>query len=127
MTIVLDAGALIAAERRPGGLLAILESAAAGGDEAPRVPATVVAQVWRGGSGRQARLGSWLDLCDIVPLDESAARRVGVLLARTRTTDVVDAHVIDACADGDLLITSDALELAGLAQAAGRQVHLLEL
>ncbi len=127
MTLVLDAGALVAAERRPGGLIALLDDLAAGGDDVPAVPSTVVAQVWRGGRGRQARLGAWLGLCSIVPLDHAAALRVGLLLAATRTSDVVDAHVIDSAVDGDLVVTSDPLDLARLASAAEKRVRIIAL
>ena len=127
MTMVLDAGALVAAERRPGGLIAILNDLAAGGDDIPVVPASVVAQVWRGGRGRQARLGAWLDLCTIVPLDFEAALRVGLLLAATRTTDVVDAHVIVCATDGDWVVTTDPIDLARLAKAANKQLRLIAL
>jgi len=127
VTLVLDAGALVAAERRPGGLLAILDDVAASGDQVPSVPASVVAQVWRGGRGRQARLGTWLSSCEIVPLDEAAALRIGLLLAATRTTDVADAHVVDVANDGDLVFTSDPLDLARLAVAGGKRIQLITL
>jgi len=127
VTVILDAGALVAAERRPGGLLAILDELAVNGHEVPAVPSTVIAQVWRGGRGRQARLGKWLSLCETVVLDHDAALRVGQLLAATRTTDVVDAHVVDSASQGDVIVTSDPLDIAKLAKTAKKRVSIIAL
>ena len=54
-----DAGALIAAERRNPIMLA-LHQLALDSDITPVVPAGALAQVWRGGSGRQASLAQML-------------------------------------------------------------------
>ena len=48
----------------------------------------VVGQVWRNGA-RQARLSAFLNTVEVHPLDDG--RAVGVLLARSGTSDVVDA------------------------------------
>jgi hypothetical protein len=64
------------------------------GHDTITVPAACVAQAWRKPS-RQARLAAFLRLpnVDIVALDDEGARLVGLLLVRSRTRDVVDAHV----------------------------------
>ena len=90
MTIVLDAGALIEAERGGGSTTALLDTRPRG--ERVVVPAGVLAQVWRG--ARQARLAKLLKAVEVQPLDEAAARAVGTLLAATGTNDIVDAHVV---------------------------------
>lgn len=91
--LCLDAGALIAIERGDRRLLRLLELARARGLTV-RVPAGVVAQVWRGGR-RQAMLARFLRLPDIeyLGLDLTGARAVGELCALTGASDVVDAHV----------------------------------
>lgn len=51
----------------------------------------VVAQVWRNGA-RQARLVRFLATITVHPFDNGHA--VGAILARSRTADVVDAHLV---------------------------------
>ncbi len=107
MGLTLDAGALIALERRDDRLNALL--AQLDGSEQVRVPAGVLAQVLRPG-GRQARLHAVLGArnTSIVALDERAARHVSVLLLRSSTSDVIDASVaVCAAANRDLVLTSD--------------------
>jgi PIN domain len=90
----LDSGALIAFERGSPRMLALVERATDRGQRLA-VPAGVVAQTWRGGV-RQARLSRLLraPLAEIVPLDDLAARAVGILCGRTGAADVVDASVV---------------------------------
>jgi len=90
----LDSGALIAFERGSARMLALVERAT-DHRSTLAVPAGVVAQTWRGGV-RQARLSRLLSapISEIVPLDELAARAVGVPCARTDATDVVDTSVV---------------------------------
>ena len=53
-------------------------------------------------------------------------RAAGVLLARARRSDVIDAAVVLLAADdGDVVITSDPLDLAVLAEAAGVDIELV--
>jgi hypothetical protein len=124
---VLDSGALIALERRPGALLSDVRDLALHGGGAPVVPATVVAQVWRSGAGRQAPLAAFLGRCRVGALDASRAREVGQLLAASGTDDIADAHVVVAAESGDLIITSDPLDIATLARAAGKQVAIIAI
>ena len=53
--------------------------------------ATIVAQVSR--SPRQAQLRRFLRGCEVVAFDPETAHEVGSLLARSPTSDVVDAHL----------------------------------
>lgn len=91
--LVLDAGALIALERRNRVVARRLRVLWESGIPV-RVPAGCLAQVWRDGE-RQATLAQALkqSTAHIEPMDGSAARRIGELLARSGTSDVVDAHV----------------------------------
>jgi hypothetical protein len=90
----LDSGALIAFERGSSRMLALVERASRNGLRLA-VPAGVVAQTWRG-SVRQARLSRLLraPLTEIVPMDELAARTVGVVCGQVGATDVVDVSVV---------------------------------
>lgn len=112
--LTLDAGALTGLEWPNRRLDALLDRG--GQDLEIRVPAGVLAQVLRPG-GRQARLHRLLRAAGttVVPLDEAAARLVSVLLARSRTTDVLDASVVVCAAQHrDIVLTSDPDDLLRL-------------
>jgi predicted nucleic acid-binding protein len=107
-TITFDTGALIAIEHRSRRMQALL-------DEIDRrqwqvaVPAGVVAQAWRGGS-RQARIAALLSdvRTEVVPLDDPAARAVGLLCGRSGHADVVDVSVAICARQHNLrVVTSD--------------------
>lgn len=123
MTLILDSGAFVAIERGDRDLVALLK----GELLASRVPRThggVVGQVWRGG-GRQARLAKLLAGTEVAPLDDELGRRAGVLLARARRRDVIDAAVVLLSDDGDSIVTSDPDDLRPLAAIAGVLVDLV--
>ena len=117
MAVILDAGALVAIGRRDLAVRRLL-------DEASRRPtgvvtsAAVLAQVWRNGS-RQAVLARMLRGFDIRPLGAVAGRRVGELLAMSRTSDVIDAHVALLVRDGDAVLTSDPDDIERLVATLG--------
>jgi predicted nucleic acid-binding protein len=123
MTLILDAGALIAVERGDRAVVAMLKAERRAG----RVPAThggIVGQVWRGGA-RQALLARLLDAVEVVPLDDARGRRAGALLGRSGSHDVVDAALALLAADGDLILTSDTGDLVSLVEATGTHVELI--
>jgi len=122
--LILDAGALVAAERGNRQVIAKVKREL----DAGRTPVThggVVAQVWRGGSGRQAPVAQLLAGVDVTAIDDRLGRHAGMLLARTGTSDVIDASVICLALDGDDILTSDPDHLRGLARAAGVHVELI--
>lgn len=123
MTLVLDAGAFVAAERGDRSVVALLKKERLAG-RAPVTSGGVVAQVWRGG-GRQVQLARLLAGTDICAVDDALGRRAGVLLARSRTADAVDATVMCAAGDGDDILTSDPGDLRILAEAAGMHVDII--
>jgi len=94
LSVVLDAGALIAVERGDRNTAAVIE-AARQEHRAVVVPAGVVGQVWRGG-GRQARLAPLLGARGVLvePLTDTWARAAGVLCGAAGTADVIDASVV---------------------------------
>ncbi len=113
--VVLDAGALIALERRDRRMLALLREVVEA-RVASHVPAGVVAQVWRG-RPRQHAVVRLLraQAMRVHPFDEAVAYRVGLLLASSHTSDVVDGHVaILGRSLRATVVTSDADDLRRL-------------
>lgn len=119
MAVVLDAGGLIAIDRRDRRVGAMLRVAQR---ERLRVrtSACVVAQVWRDGA-RQANLARALTGVDVVAVDSASARRIGELLSRSRTADVVDAHLALIAGAADTIVTNDESDIRRLLDA--RDVH----
>ena len=90
-----------------------------------RVPAPVIAEVWRGGR-RSAALARRLAMFEVVALDDATARRAGELLAAVGGSATVDAMVVATAAQrGDAVLTSDTDDLAPLARAAGVPLAVL--
>ena len=113
--ITFDAGGLIALDRGDRRVLALLARAT---ERRMRVtvPATALAQAIRR-PARQARLARLIRQAatDLVALDGPDATTVGRLLAVTRTSDIVDAHVVICARRADqLVVTSDANDLRRL-------------
>lgn len=123
MSLVLDAGALIALERDERSSWVRLQVSLHRG-EVPRTNAAVLGQVWRGGP-RQTRLSPALAGIDVRPLDEVLGRAAGELLAASGLSDFVDASIILTAGDGDEIVTSDIEDLRPLAAASGLHVELV--
>jgi hypothetical protein len=123
--LILDAGALVAVERSSREVIALIKRERL----AERTPIThggVVGQVWRGG-GRQASLARLLPGLDVVALDADLGRRAGALLARSRTTDVIDAAIVLLAQDGDEILTSDPDDLRALVAASGVHAEVVNV
>lgn len=105
MTAILDAGALIAIDRRDrrvGALLRVLQN-----EGVPaRASAGVVAQAWRDGRA-QANLARVRAGVAVVAIADTSSRRIGELLAASGTADLVDAHIALLATPGDRVLTSD--------------------
>jgi hypothetical protein len=88
--VILDAGVLVSVDRGERAAQEFLTAALR-----RRTPLTtthpVVAQVWRSGS-RQARLAKFVRSIAVHPFDNG--QEIGVILSRTGTADVVDAHLV---------------------------------
>ncbi len=123
MTLVLDAGALVALERNERSMWVRLKFSQLAG-EPPVSHAGVVGQVWRGGP-HQARLSQALGGIEIRPLDEGLGRSAGELLGKTSKSDVVDAAVALLANDGDEIVTSDRGDIQAMVEALGRHVELI--
>lgn len=126
MSLILDAGAFVAAERADRLVTALVKIELLAG-RAPISHGGVIGQVWRGGVGRHARLAKLLAATTIVPLDQGLGKRAGLLLGKSRKADVVDAAVVLLAVDGDTIVTSDSRDLAPLAEAAGLHVDLVNV
>jgi hypothetical protein len=124
MSVVLDAGALVAIERGDRDMVAIVKRERRA-DRAPLTHGGVVGQVWRGGQGRQANLARLLPGLAVHPIDDATGRRAGLLLRSSGGADVIDAAVVLLAADGDEIFTSDPGDLRILASAAGLHVDLV--
>jgi S1-C subfamily serine protease len=122
--LVLDAGAFIAVERGDRDIMALVKREHRAG-RAPVTHGAVVAQVWRGGSGKQAPVARLLAGAEVVALDEQLGRRAGMVLALSGHRDAIDAAVVCLAGDGDDILTTDPGDLRDLAEAAGVHVELI--
>jgi len=117
--VVLDAGGLIALERANQKIAALIEGAARLRAKVV-IPATALAQVWRGGS-RSAHLARVIANAQTDPLDEARAKEVGPRLRDREKSDVAGAHVV-CCAlePGVVLVTSDPDDMKALIEPGER-------
>ena len=118
MSLILDAGALIAYERGSRIVQAFLVSAAAS-DVVVKTSTGVVAQVWRQGA-RQVALGKLLRGIEEIELTPHRARAVGRLLGLARSVDVIDASLVELAAHGDEILTSDPDDILRIARSSGK-------
>jgi len=122
--LILDAGAFVAAERGNREVLARVKHERRLG-RTPLTNGGVVAQVWRGGHGKQAPLARLLASAEIAPVDDQLGKLAGMLLALTGGSDAIDASVVGLARDGDDILTSDPSDLLELARKAGVHVELI--
>lgn len=119
-----DSATLIAIDNRRADVVRRHESRLARGHHI-MVPAPVAAQVVRAPQ-RQARLMVTLRGCQIVPFEKRHIAEVGVLLARSGTSDVVDGFVAVAAAEADAaVVTSDADDIRLLLGTLGARLAVL--
>ena len=112
--MIFDAGFLISVDRNEESARALM-TALQRRRIALHTTDPVMAQVWRNGA-RQPRLSAFLKTIEVHPLDDGKA--VGLLLARSGTADVVDAHlVVLAVRLKDSILTGDEADLTTLADS----------
>jgi predicted nucleic acid-binding protein len=122
-TLVLDAGALIGVERGSEIVAVMVEQAHEGGGDTV-IPASVLAQVWRGGP-KAARLARLIAASAVDTLDEDRAREIGVRLGAQAGKDVTDAHVSCCAVEHQAIVaTSDRADIESLIEP-GEQVRLI--
>ena len=123
--VVYDAGVLVAADRGDRRVWAEhrirLEA-----DQVPLVPTPVVAQVSR--APTQVQLRRILRGCEIVPFTEADAHQAGVLLGRSRTTDVTDGSVaaLAILRHADV-VTGDRSDIVRLLSGAHSTIGVIDL
>jgi predicted nucleic acid-binding protein len=125
MTVVYDAGVLIAAARSDRQVWADHKARLEAG-VAPVTTAPVVAQVSR--SGRQAQLRRFLRGGEVAPFAADEAHPVGALAGKSKSSDVVDVHVVAVAHRlGRQVLTSDQddLDLIADAEPGGVEVQPL--
>lgn len=122
--LILDAGALIAIDRDDRSVAAQLRVASRNGLEL-RTNAMVVAQVWRGTRGRQAKLAQLLHAVDVRSIDQGAGSDAGELVGKAGTSDTIDATVLLLATHGDRILTSDPKDLQHLAATAGTKAIII--
>ena len=83
-----------------------------------------VAQAWRGGGSRQARLARLLSGVAERALGPSMSRLVGNLCGAMGTDDVADAHLALLATHGDVVVTSDPDDLGSLLRALGTRAEV---
>lgn len=121
--VTYDSGALIAAERGERRMWA-RHRALLLRRVVPVVPAPVVARCW-GGTPRQAQLARLLAGCDVEALDDARARATGTLAGRARTSDIVDACVVEgALRRNHLVISSDKGDLNAIAESTSQRIDV---
>lgn len=122
MKAILDAGALVAIDRRDRLIGAQLRALQQHGVPL-RVSSAVIGQVWRDGR-EQANLARLLAGVGAQELVEQDGKPIGELLAVAGLADVVDAHVALMTAPHDVVLTSDADDIRRLLVARGVQARV---
>src|SRR5919106_1806835 len=121
--VTYDTGALVAGERNDRRMWA-LHAGFLAEEVAPVVPAPVLAEAWRGGA-RQASLSRLLAMCDIEPMSEEQAHKVGVLAGKAAHDDIVDVTVVEgAIRRHDAIVTSNDAHIRTIVEAAGARLHI---
>jgi hypothetical protein len=109
--VILDAGFLVSVDRGERSAQEFLHAAL---QRHTTLSTThpIVAQVWRNGA-RQARLARFLTTITVHTFDNGSA--VGAILARSQTTDVVDAHLVAVAVElAELILTGDMGDIEAL-------------
>lgn len=112
--MLLDAGVLVAIDRGEASARALLTALLRAG-RTPHTTHPVLAQVWRDGA-RQSRLARFVQAAVVHPFEDGAA--VGAILARSGTSDVVDAHLVAVgIATGHPILTGDVRDISRIIDA----------
>ncbi|MGH3788590.1 MAG: PIN domain-containing protein [Pseudonocardiaceae bacterium] len=123
---VLDAGALVAAERA-GRRWVVLWDHFVRFRVVPLLPAAVVGEVWRGGP-RAARIARVLAASEVVDLTHRRARAAGELCGRAGTSNPIDASVVLVATPRQAtVVTSDPDDIRQLADATGVDLPIIVL
>jgi hypothetical protein len=123
--VVYDAGVLVAADRGERRVWAEHRVRLEAG-QVPLVSTPVVAQVSR--APNQVQLRRLLRGCEVVPFAEADAHQAGVLLGKSRTTDVEDASVAALAIRRDAdIVTGDASHIVRLLSVARSKLGVIAI
>jgi hypothetical protein len=122
VSIVYDAGVMVAAERNDRTAWADHRARLEFGF-VPTATAPVVAQVSR--SHHQVQLRRFLRGCEIAAFEDGQAHEVGALLGRAGTSDVVDAHIVLTAAETAFAVLTG--DVADLSLLSGHLQHPIEI
>jgi hypothetical protein len=122
--LILDAGALIGADRSDRFVVSQLRAAQEDGLELRTNP-MVLAQAWRDRRGRQVRLARLLQAVKVLPIHDEDGREAGELLGQAGMSDPIDASVVLLAGPGDRILTSDPDDVTALANAAKSQALIV--
>lgn len=120
--------ALIAADKHYPKLTAIVKAARAT-DATIYAPAGCVAEAWRDGAV-QTRLALLLKgIHEFPPLDLEGAKAAGELLARSGTSQIVDAHLVTVAirVSPSVVVTSDSRDITALLATGTHDVAVTAL
>ena len=126
MIRIFDAGAFVALERNDRAMWRRLKSALIE-KSPPQTHGGVVAQIWRGGTGRQVLLSRALQGIEITPLDEELGRKAGILLANSGLSDAIDSAVVALASDDDQIFTSDPDDIDSLVTSSGKRIDVISV
>jgi predicted nucleic acid-binding protein len=126
LDLVYDTGALISAERGDRRFWA-LHARALQRKVRPIVPAGCLVESWHG--GRSSNVSRLLDGCEVEVLEESPAKRAGVLRQKCEdTVGPIDAMVVEtALRRRAAVVTSDRGDIKSLARAANRTLNIIDV
>lgn len=113
---------LIAIDRGEASARALLAALLRSG-RTPHTTHPVLAQAWRDGA-RQSRLARFTNAATIHPFDDGPA--VGTILARSGTSDVVDAHLVAiGVSTGLPILTGDVDDIRRIVEAVAPTTTVL--
>jgi predicted nucleic acid-binding protein len=122
--LILDAGAFISIEKNDRSMIALLK-AARPSYFSLRSNGSVIAEVWRGGSGSHVTLARLLAAVELLPVDGDVGRAAGALIHDAGGGSAIDATVVAIARDGDQIVTSDRRDIQVLVNVSGRDLKVI--
>jgi len=123
-SVVLDSGAFLAIERDDRDVVAMIK-AAHQMSWTLRSNGGVVAEIWRGGEGRQVKVARLLKAVQLIAVDDELGRSAGLLLRDAKGSNAVDATVVALAEPGDQVLTSDPTDIERLVAHWGRDINVI--
>ncbi len=123
--VILDSGALILADKNDRRFWAFWKKSLQQGLDLI-VPATVLAQSWRGTGN--VKISLVLKSCSVEILSEKSAKNVGELCGKANANDIVDANVVLAASEKRYaVLTCDVEDIQILSALLSKPPSVLDL